>query len=158
MDLLEVGKIVRAHGLKGQVVVELWTNRSERLAPAALLAAGVRDLKVVQSSRSAPSGGRERWYVSFEGVDDRDAAEKLRGEVLRAAPIDEPDALWVHELVGQEVFDASGVSLGVVREVEANPASDLLVLDDGKLIPLTFVIEATEGGLKVNLPEGLLDL
>ena len=96
--------------------------------------------------------------VKFEGIDGREAADNLRGVVLRAAPIEEPNALWVHELVGREVFDVSGGSLGVVQAVQANPASDLLVLDDGKLIPLTFVVEAGANGLKVNLPDGLLDL
>ncbi|HEX4864464.1 MAG TPA: ribosome maturation factor RimM [Acidimicrobiales bacterium] len=158
-ELLEVGRIVRAHGLKGQVVVELSTNRAERVAPAALLSAGDRGhLRVTHSSRSTPTRARERWLVKFEGIDDRSAADTLRGAVLKAAPIVEPDALWVHELVGRKVFDLSGDSLGVVEAVEANPASDLLVLDNGKLIPLTFVVEATETGLKVDLPEGLLDL
>ena len=158
-QLLEIGRIVRAHGLKGQVVVELSTNRAERVAPEARLSAGEgAELRVEHSSGLAPTGGRERWVVKFEGIDDRDAADKLRGVVLRAAPIDEPNALWVHELVGREVFDVSGGSLGVVQAVQANPASDLLVLEDGKLIPLTFVVEAGATGLKVNLPEGLLDL
>ena len=158
-QLLEIGRIVRAHGLKGQVVVELSTNRAERVAPEARLTAGDdRELRVAHSSPMAASGGRERWVVKFEGIDDRRSADELRGVVLRAAPIDEPDALWVHELVGREVFDVSVGSLGVVQAVQANPASDLLVLDDGKLIPLTFVIEAGATGLKVNLPEGLLDL
>ena len=158
-QLLEIGRIVRAHGLKGQVVVELSTNRAERVAPRARLTAGEGgELRVIHSSPMAPTGGRERWVVKFEGIDDRHAADELRGVVLRAAPIDEPDALWVHELVGREVLDVSGGSLGVVQAVQANPASDLLVLDDGKLIPLTFVVEAGATGLKVDLPEGLLDL
>jgi 16S rRNA processing protein RimM len=155
---LEVGRIVRAHGLKGQVVVELWTNRVERMAAGASLSGAGAELKVVDASRAAPSGGRERWYVKFDTVDDRDAAERLRGEVLWAAPIDDADALWVHEMVGRQVFDVSGAPLGAVQAVEANPASDLLVLDDGKLIPLTFVVKADERGLQVELPDGLLDL
>ena len=157
-DLLEVGKILRAHGLKGQVVVELWTNRTERLATGALLNGSGRELRVNHSSPAAPSGGRERWVVSFDGIADRDSAEALRGEVLRAPPIDEPGALWVHELVGRDVFDVDGAILGKVDAVQANPASDLLVLDDGRLIPLRFVVESHESGLTVDLPEGLLDL
>jgi len=157
-ELLEVGKIVRAHGLKGNVVVELWTNRSERVAAGSLLTGTGRDLRVTHSSPTSPSGGRERFLVSFDGIADRESAEALRGEVLRAAPIDEPGSLWVHELVGREVFDAGGGSLGTVQAVEANPASDLLVLGDGRLIPLRFVVDTGERGLTVELPEGLLDL
>ncbi len=157
-ELLEIGKIVRAHGLKGHVVVELWTNRSERVAPGSLLTGTGRDLRVTRSSPTSPAGGRERWVVSFDGIADRESAEALRGEVLRAAPIDEPGSLWVHELLGREVFNADGESLGRVEAVEANPASDLLVLGDGRLIPLRFVVDAGESGLTVELPEGLLDL
>ena len=157
-ELLEIGKIVRAHGLKGHVVVELWTNRSERVAPGSLLTGTGRDLRVTRSSPTSPAGGRERWVVSFDGIADRESAEALRGEVLRAAPIDEPGSLWVHELLGREVFNADGESLGRVEAVEANPASDLLVLGDGRLIPLRFVVDAGERGLTVELPEGLLDL
>ena len=157
-DLLEVGRIVRAHGLKGQVVVELWTNRTERVLPGALLNGSGRTLRVNHASPASPSGGRARWVVSFDGVADRNSAESLRGEVLRAPPIDEPGALWVHELVGREVFDVAGAPLGKVEAVQANPASDLLVLGDGRLIPLRFVVETGESGLTVDLPEGLLDL
>ena len=50
-----------------------------------------------------------------------------------------PDALWVHELVGATVRDAAGTALGTVASVEANPASDLMVLESGGLIPVRFV-------------------
>ena len=56
-----------------------------------------------------------------------------------------PDALWVHELIGAEVVDARGIRVGVVEAVEANPASDLLVLTDGQLIPLRFVTDQRAG-------------
>jgi 16S rRNA processing protein RimM len=156
--LLEVGRIVKAHGLKGQVVVELWTNRSERVAPGAQLNSPRGQLRVRTSSPTAAAAGRERWLVSFDGIEDRESADSLRGAVLRAPAIDEPGSMWVHELVGSDVFEVSGELLGVVEAVEANPASDLLVLGDGMLIPLTFVVEKNERGLTVELPEGLRDL
>jgi 16S rRNA processing protein RimM len=90
---------------------------------------------------------------------DRSAAERLRGVELEAEAVDIPGKLWVHELVGTTVFDTSGTELGSVSAVEANPASDLLVLDGGGLIPLRFVTESdTEAGtLVVDIPDGLLD-
>lgn len=157
-ELLEVGRIVRPHGLKGQVVVELWTNRHERVAPGSVLIGPRGELRIVHASKLAPSGGRERWLVKLEGFDDRAAAEQLRDAVLKAEPLDEAGALWVHELVGRPVTDSSGTRLGVVQAVEANPASDLMVLDDGRLIPLRFVVDANQAALTVELPEGLLDL
>ena len=91
-------------------------------------------------------------------MDNREAAEGLRDLVLEAPALDEPGVLWVHELVGSRVRTPAGRDLGVVQAVEANPASDLLVLDDGTLIPLTFVVEHRAGEeITVELPDGLLD-
>lgn len=150
---LEVGRIDRAHGLEGEVVVTLVTNRLERVQPGAELGSD-RGPLVVRSAR--PQGNR--WLVRFEDVDDRGAAEGLRGAVLRAAPLDDPDALWVHELVGQDVVDATGRHRGRVEAVQANPASDLLVLDSGALVPLVFVRSPSGAApLVVDGPDGLFD-
>ena len=77
--------------------------------------------------------------MQFEGIVDRSQAERMRGVELEADAVEIPGKLWVHELVGARVFDAEGAELGTVRAVEANPASDLLVLESGGLIPLRFV-------------------
>jgi 16S rRNA processing protein RimM len=148
--VLEVGRVVKPHGLKGEVVVELTTTRTDRLAP------GTRfdDLEVVRSSPF-----QHRWIVAFAGVTTREAADGLRGRVLSAEPIDDdPDALWVHELIGATVIDTAGTELGTVTAVEANPASDLLVLDGGGLVPLRFVVDHGDGRVVVDPPAGLFDL
>ena len=142
----------RAHGIRGEVAVTLVTDRVERVAPGAVLWAGERRLEV---EASRPHQGR--FLVRFTGVDDRSAAESLQGTVLTAEPLDDAGALWVHELVGAEVVAADGARLGVVAAVEANPASDLLVLDGGGLVPLTFLVSASPGRLVVDPPAGLLD-
>jgi 16S rRNA processing protein RimM len=154
--VLEVGRIVKAHGLGGEVVVALITNRSERVDPGSVLQVGDRSLEV-ERSRPFLATGEGRWIVAFRGVADRAAAEALRGTVLKAEPIDDPQALWIHELIGAEVVDPAGRRHGVVEAIEANPASDLLVLDDGKLIPLRFVVHRTRGRVTVDPPVGLLD-
>jgi 16S rRNA processing protein RimM len=157
-DRLEVGRIVRPHGLAGQVVVELVTNRLERVAPGASLSTADGRPLVVRASGPAPAtGGRQRWLVSFDGVTSREAAEVLRDVVLTAAPIADPEALWVHELVGSIVRDLTGALLGTVVAVEANPASDLLVLDGGGLVPLRFVVDHRPGELSVDPPLGLFE-
>ena len=152
-----MGRVVRPHGLKGRVVVELWTNRSERVEPGSVLVRQGGELRVIGSSRLADSGGFQRWSVSFDSVNDRDGAESLRGTVLSAQPLDEPDALWVDQLIGAEVFDSDDRLLGVVLAVESNPASDLLVIDRGYLVPLRFVTESSAGRVVVEIPAGLLD-
>jgi 16S rRNA processing protein RimM len=133
----------------------LTTNRQERVAPGSVLAAADgRELKVV---RSSPHRGR--FIVAFEGVSGIDQAEAMRGTQLFALPLEDPDALWVHELIGAQVEDTTGRVLGTVEGVEANPASDLLVLDGGALIPLRFVV-GNEPGVRVTVevPDGLFDL
>lgn len=158
-DRLEVGRIVRAHGLRGQVVVELVSNRPERVAPGAeLTTPDGRCLVVLRAGPAAPSGGRQRYLVAFDGLADRESAESLRGVVLSGEPIADPEALWVHELIGSAVRDVAGAPLGTVVAIEANPASDLLVLDGGALVPLRFVVEQRPGEVVVDPPEGLLDL
>ncbi|MCB1040976.1 MAG: hypothetical protein KDA94_15810 [Acidimicrobiales bacterium] len=101
---------------------------------------------------------QQRWIVALEGVGDRNAAESLTGQVVLAERIDDPDALWVHELVGAEVVTPDGRAWGQVAAVVANPASDLLELADGTLVPSVFVTDAS--GLPervvVDPPEGLL--
>jgi 16S rRNA processing protein RimM len=166
-ERLEIGRIVKAHGIRGEVVVEAVTNRSERFAAGSVLWAGDRALPVRRASVQGgpdPAGriSRDRWIVSFEGIDDRTTAERLRGTVLTADPLasagdDEDDELWVHRLVGSEMLDPAGRVLGRVAAVEANPASDLLVLESGALVPMVFVVEAADGRVVVDPPAGLLD-
>ena len=151
---LEIGRIGRAHGLRGDVGVKLTTERLERLTPGSVLYADERPLVVADARLH--SG---RWLVRFEGIDGREAAEGLLGLVLTGDPLPTGiDELWVHELIGRPVRDREGRDLGHVVSVEANPASDLLVLDDDVLIPMTFVVEQHEEVIVVDPPEGLLDV
>jgi 16S rRNA processing protein RimM len=149
---LEVGRIGKAHGLAGEVRVELWTEDS-RLAPGSMLSSDRGPLTVVSSRPH-----QDRHLVRFQGVSDREGAEALRGLMLRARPIERPGTLWVHELVGATVESSDGRELGVVAAVEANPASDLLVLADGGLVPLRFVVSHEPGQrVVVDVPDGLFD-
>lgn len=151
--LLEVGRIVKAHGIRGEVLVALSTDRTERVAPGARLHAGERVLEVLTST---PHQGK--WIVAFDGVFDRNTAETLHGQVLKAEPLEDPEALWVHELIGSHVVGVDGTEIGVCESVLDNPAADLIVLGDGRLIPVTFVVEKAPGRVVVDPPEGLLDL
>ncbi len=153
-DRLEVGRISKAHGLRGEVIVVLSTNRPERVEPGTVLHAGDDLDLVVVASRPHQNG----WIVQFEGVAGREAADALRGRTLSAEPLDDPDELWVHELIGSTVVDVGGVERGVVESVQSNPASDLLVLDSGALVPLVFVTDRTPGRVVIDPPDGLFDL
>lgn len=152
--MLEVGRITRPHGVRGEVVVSLTTNRTERVGAGAVLASEGREL-VVRAAKEHGGG----WIVALDGVGDREAAEALSGTVLYAEPLDDPDELWVHELIGAEVVDQHHNRRGVVVKVVQNPASDLLELDSGALVPTTFVTGLEPGErIAVEVPDGLFEL
>ena len=187
--MLEVGLISRPHGLKGDVMVSMISNRLERVASGSMLtvktgsagsgsgrllsgsvkSGSAMSLKVVSARAhgNAHGHGAERiggvdgirknrvadtnrkmvnkkvlnkYVVNFAGIDSREQAEALRGSVLYAPPLDDPDELWVHQLVGAKVVDQAGISRGEVVSVVANPACDLLELVDGTLVPSRFVV------------------
>jgi 16S rRNA processing protein RimM len=151
--LLEVGRIGRAHGVRGDVFVHLTTDRNERVAVGSRLKAGSNWLTITASSPS-----NDRWRVHFEGIDSRNAAEALARTVLLAEPIDDPDVLWVHRLIGAEVVEAGGPHRGRCVAVVDNPASDLLELESGALVPVRFVVSVADGVVTIEPPDGLFDL
>jgi 16S rRNA processing protein RimM len=152
---LEVGRIGRAHGLRGDVFVTPVTNIAERFAPGSTLWVDGRAY-VIASARP----NQHRFVVRFEGVDDREGADVLRGRIVEAEPLAEPPEgeFWVHDLIGSEVRDRGGAVLGNVTSVEANPAHDLLVLDGGALVPMVFVVSYDSGVVVIDPPAGLFDL
>ncbi len=151
--LLEIATIGRAHGVRGEVAVYPVTNRLERFDTGSVLvtAAGPRAV-----ARARADGNR--WLVRFEGIDDRDAAAALTGTTVFAEPLADPDELWVHDLCGATVVDQRGEAAGVVTAVVSNPAADLLELDTGHLVPLTFVVRCESGVVRVEVPDGLFEL
>jgi 16S rRNA processing protein RimM len=150
---LEVGRIIKAHGLRGQVLVDLWSDRHERLDAGVTLETERGPLVV-----TAAAAHQARFIVSFDRILSREDAERWRGVVLRAPRIDDDSVIWIDQLFGAELFDGAGVRRGVVVDVEANPASDLMVLDNGVLVPLTFVV-GLEANRRVDIdaPDGLFE-
>lgn len=150
--LLEIGHIRRAHGLRGEVSVELGTDRLERVEPGARWYAR-GDWRTVAKARR----NNDRWLVTLEGVDDRTAAERLANTTIYAEPIDDPDELWVHVLIGSRVVGTDGTDFGRCVSVVANPAADLLELEGGALVPVVFVTEHGGGTVTIDPPAGLFD-
>jgi 16S rRNA processing protein RimM len=156
--MLVVGRITRAHGLRGEVVVDL-LGEAVRLAAGSVLQTDGGPVTVVSARPH-----QDRWVVVLDGVSTRESAEALRGTELRAEPIEVPDALWLHDLLGATVVDTAGEVLGTIEAVLPNPANDLLQLDGGALVPVTFVVGWDEGAaaggrrLVVDPPAGLLEL
>ena len=155
--LLLVGRVGRSHGLRGEVVVDLISDRPERTEPGAEF---ITDGATLTLDAARPH--QRRWLFRFEGHTSREDADAFRGAELWADPLDDSDTLWVHELVGAVVLDG-GRERGTVAAVLSNPAADLLELDTGALVPTTFVLGAPESDgdrriVRIDPPEGLFDL
>ena len=155
--LLEVGKFGRAHGVRGDLFVDLTTDRTERAAVGARLWARGTWYTVERSNRA-----NQRFRVHLAGIDGRSEAEALTGAVLYAEPIDDADALWIHVIIGADVVETNGTVRGRCVSVIDNPASDLLELDSGALVPATFITgidrDADPVVVTIDPPEGLFDL
>jgi 16S rRNA processing protein RimM len=154
-SLLEVGRIVKAHGIRGEVAVRLTADIPERVTPGSVFQTTRGPLTV---ERSKPF--QQGYIIAFAGIADRNEAELLRGLLLKAEPLDldDDDVIWIDDLFNALVVSTDGVERGRVMEVEGNPASDLLVLDSGILIPLTFVVEVEPNErIVVEVPEGLFE-
>jgi 16S rRNA processing protein RimM len=152
--LLEIGHVRRAHGLGGEVFVQLTSNLDERLGPGSVLVAADGTEFLVERSRRASNG---RCVVKFAHLSDRSAAEQARDTSLYAEPIDDPDALWTHELIGADVVEIDGTVHGRCVAVLANPAADLLELHTGALVPINFVTAVADGRVTVDTPDGLFE-
>jgi 16S rRNA processing protein RimM len=167
---LVVGRIGRAHGIRGDVFVDVRTDDPEaRFAAGSVLATDPAEVGPLTVAEARNHSGK--LVVSFAGYTDRSAAETLRGIRLvidsdQLEPTDDPDEFHDHELLGLSVVLTDGSVLGTVSEVVHGPAGDLLAVarEGGSevLIPFIheFVPEVDVPGrrLVVAPPEGLLDL
>lgn len=162
-----VGRIGKAHGIRGEVTVEVRTDEpEERFFPGASLLTSTGPSLIVETAR--PHGGG--LLVGFEGVVDRTQAEALRGTILEVErlPGEAPagdEEYYDSDLIGCRVIDKSGIELGVVDEVVHLPGQDLLSIasEEGSswLLPLVheFVpdIDMSAGRVTVTPPPGLIE-
>ena len=163
-----VGRVVRPHGLAGEVAVEILTDFPERFREGASLDLGGpgEDVRRVRIASVRPHGGR--LLVRLEGVTGPEAAEALRDRDLYAPPGDvpgRPDGYVFHwEVAGCAVTDRSGRTLGVARDLENAGGAALLVVDTPRgrrEVPFTrpIVVSVDVAGRSIVLdpPAGLLD-
>jgi 16S rRNA processing protein RimM len=165
---LVVGRIGRPHGVRGEVTVEVRTDDpDQRFAPGMTLA--------TDPAAAGPLTVEEaRWHkgillLALAGVDDRDAAEALRGTMLvidsaQIAPSDDPDEFHDYHLIGLAVVTTDGTRVGEVTDV-LHHGQDLLVVHrpsgDEAYVPfvkaLVPEIDLDKGVLVVDAPPGLFD-
>ncbi|MGV0749689.1 ribosome maturation factor RimM [Mycolicibacter heraklionensis] len=169
---LTVGRVVKAHGIRGELVVDVRTDDPElRFAPGATLharksGAPQRDY-VVEAAR--PHGAR--LLVRLAGIVDRDGADAVRGSVFvvdsaELPPITEPDTYYDHQLEGLQVRTVAGEEIGSVTEVLHTAAGELLAIKrtDGRELLVPFIaafvpsVSLAEGTVVIEPPDGLLEL
>lgn len=163
--LLTVARIGRAHGLRGEVALDLRTdNPEDRFGVGAELQTvpAARGPLTVVSTRSQQG----RWYVAFAQITDRTMAEAMRGTelVVEEDTSDEDDAWYPHELAGLRAEHVDGTLLGEIIGLEHLPAHDMLVLrePDGTrtLVPfvraIVPVVDVAGGRVVLDPPGGLL--
>lgn len=173
---LTVGRVVKAHGISGELVVEIRTDDpAARFSPGNTLRAkpsrgGAERSCVIESARE--HGGR--LLVRLAGVTDRDAADALRGTLFvvdsdELPDIDEADTYYDHQLEGLRVHTTAGEQVGVVAEVLHTAAGELLAVrresgDQKREVLVPFVsaivtaVSLDDGTVEIDPPEGLLDL
>ncbi|GEL94367.1 ribosome maturation factor RimM [Cellulomonas composti] len=162
---LTVARIGRAHGLRGEVALDLRTDApDERLADGAVLRTDSAQLPVLTVRSTRIQQGR--WYVSFVELTDRTSAEQAAGTTLLVEEdaSDEDDAWYPHELAGLRAELADGTVVGELVGLEHLPAHDVLVLrePDGArtLVPFVSaivpVVDVPGGRVVLDPPGGLL--
>jgi 16S rRNA processing protein RimM len=170
---LVVGRVARAHGITGELVVDVRTDDPEaRFVRGSTLRArasrgGAERTYTVESVRA--HGGR--LLVRLAGVSDRDGADALRGTLFlvdsdELPPITEPDEFYDHQLEGLRVRTVAGVDVGTVAEVLHTAGGELLSVKtpEGAEVLVPFVaamvpsVSLADGLIEIDPPDGLLDL
>lgn len=167
---LTVGRVVKPHGIRGELVVDPRTDSPElRFAVGAVLRVSSARRQSITVAAARPHAGR--LLVRAEGVDSRDAAEELRGAWLQVSPEEasestgDPDEFHDHQLEGLRAQRPDGREIGVVSQVVHTPGGELLAVDtereSGVLVPFVAAIvpevDLPGGRVVLDPPEGLFD-
>ncbi len=165
-EAILVGIVARAHGLRGEVVVQSLSDAPDRFAPGNVFAASLPsgETRTLRIAASRPF--QARWLVHFEGVAGREDAEAIHGAELsirreEAAPLP-PGRYYRFELLGLEAFLPDGRKLGVVEDVFSTGANDVLTVRGERgeiLVPMIeAVVRAVDrdaGRIVLDPPPGL---
>ncbi|KAA9151414.1 ribosome maturation factor RimM [Amycolatopsis acidicola] len=169
MDVV-VGRVAKAHGIRGELAVDVRTDSPElRFAEGTVLTGRRRDGDTCELTVATARWHSGRLLVTFAQVPSRDVAEELRGVLLLAdtsdlPPTGDPDEFYDHELEGLRAELTDGSVIGTVQEIVHAPGSELLSLDkDGRTVLVPFVrqivpvVDVAGGRVVLDPPEGLLD-
>jgi 16S rRNA processing protein RimM len=170
MTEVAIGRVAKAHGIRGELAIEVSTDSPEvRFAVGAVLAARLRDKSRRTLTIGAARSHSGRLLVRFDEVPDRDRAEELRGALLLAdtatlPPTGDPDEFYDHQLEGLAVSTVDGEPIGTVTEVLHGLGGELLAVDaNGREVLVPFVhqivptVDIAGGRVIIDPPDGLLE-
>lgn len=167
-DLIPLGKIIKPHGIQGEVKVRLFNSESKTLKVGQSIwveSEGHDPITYVIEKLNLQS---EKTRLKFKNINDRNSAELLRNFTLSVCRNEFPETVdeefYLIDLIGFNVIDQAGKKVGKVSEIMDNPANDILIIKDGEkehLIPLVddFVtfFDFENKQVTINLIEGLID-
>ena len=169
---LVVGRVAKAHGITGELVVDVRTDDPEaRFVRGKTLRAKARGGAIGSYTVESVRAHGGRLLVRLAGIADRNAAEALRGTLFVVdshdlPPIAESDEYYDHQLEGLRVRTIDGAEVGVVAEVLHTAAGELLSVTTSEgaeiLVPFVAAIVPTvslaDGVIEIDPPDGLLNL
>lgn len=164
-DLIKVGQVSSPQGIKGEVNVYPYTDELERFSQFESVILDGKKL-AIEKVRYA----KNMAVIKLEGVDDRNASEKLRGKDLfirrENLPEQPEDVYFIQDLIGMSVMNEAGCYVGELVEVNQNSAQDIYIIkrSDGSSFMLPAVkefvrkVDIEQGCMTVHLIEGLPNL
>ena len=166
--LVEVGRLVKAHGIKGDLLVSSLTDLPElRFAIGAKLS--LADGKEFTITKSSQHSGN--LILHFAGVDDRNAAEliirnQLFADVDEAQVPPDPDRYFDRQLIGLTVKTINEETVGVVKDILHLPAQDMFVIQSSSMLevlvpfvdPIVVEVDLESRVILIDPPAGLINL
>jgi 16S rRNA processing protein RimM len=168
-DLILIGRVARAHGNKGQVIVNPETDFPDQRFVAGNVLTVEQGGRAVERRIASVRFQQGRPIIALDGVETMNDAEALAGADLKVAEAALPplpaNTFYRHDLVGCEVKDTAGLTIGRVTEVQGPVERSLLVVGEGRdevMIPMVegIVVKVDAGTrtIVVDVPDGLIDV
>lgn len=168
-ELKLVGKIIEAHGLKGEVFVHVFTREAAWVSRIKFVGLGISNTKADRKYQvQAAKKHRQGLVLRLQGVEDRNASEALEKQFIFIDPTllvsQKGEAIYLHEIAGFTVFD-QGLEIGPIEGFSSNGPQDLLVVRhlDSREVEIPFVeaflvdIDFENKKVLMNLPPGLVE-
>jgi 16S rRNA processing protein RimM len=168
VDLVPLGKIVKPHGILGEVKIRLFNSESQTLKVGQSVWLGLGGKEYEPYVIEKLSLQFEKSRLKFKNINNRNSAELLRNFTLSVCRDELPETVdeefYLIDLIGFNVVDQTGQLVGKVSDIMENPTNDILIISDRDkehLIPFVdeFVtlFDFEKKQITINLIDGLID-